>query len=119
MMPPLRSLLLCVTAAAMGTDNPTTDNPTTMNPTVAPTRYCPISHPQRVSARHKNYAPLDGSPRPDVVLVLLDDLDLMLGSPEAALPKSHRLLVEKGAEFTNWMAHTVSQCAQAPLLMFC
>ena len=48
---------------------------------------------------------------PNIIYVVIDDLDQMLGSsfPEThgttPLPKTKRLLVERGATFTNAFAH--------------
>ena len=41
--------------------------------------------------------------RPNILLVMCDDLDSMLGSPEIALPQIKRLLVQKGATMQNYM----------------
>ena len=43
--------------------------------------------------------------RPNILLVMCDDLDSMLGSPELALPQTKRLLVQNGAMMQNYMVH--------------
>ena len=46
---------------------------------------------------------------PNIVLFLMDDMDLMLGSWKA-VTKTTKLLTEKGATAKNWMIHTPVCC---------
>jgi hypothetical protein len=46
---------------------------------------------------------------PNIVMFLMDDMDLMLGSWDA-VAKTTKLLTEQGATATNWMIHTSVCC---------
>ena len=51
------------------------------------------------------------APRPNIVVVLTDDLDAVLGSVDAALPKTVGLLGgNNGTTATRWFAHTPICC---------
>lgn len=59
----------------------------------------------------------DNGTRPNIVLILADDLDHTLGSVGLALKQARRLIGEQGIAATNWYIHTPICCpSRAELL---
>jgi hypothetical protein len=72
---------------------------------------------ERPTAQQRPTADGQAAPRPNLVLVLADDLDHTLGSVERALPQTRHLLGNHGATATNWFIHTPICCpSRAELL---
>ena len=42
-------------------------------------------------------------PKPNLLLIMCDDLDTMLGSPQLGLTQTRRLIMDAGAEMRNYM----------------
>lgn len=90
------------------------------NCTVAPPQ--PLASDVRVGAEARGrgvggVGSIAKASRPNLVLLLADDLDHTLGSAEHALPQTRHLIGDHGATATNWYIHTPICCpSRAELL---